>query len=73
MGELVRGVIEMLGHLGKYQRKHIEFAPAGPVRAEVNPQEIKQVVLNLLTTPWTAWTTAARSASPWRPATATPC
>jgi two-component system, NtrC family, sensor kinase len=49
LGELVRGVIEMLGHLGKYQRKHVEFAPRGPVRAEVNPQEIKQVVLNLLT------------------------
>jgi len=49
LGELVRGVIEMLGHLGKYQRKHVEFAPREPVTAEVNPQEIKQVVLNLLT------------------------
>jgi signal transduction histidine kinase len=49
LGELVRGVIEMLGHLGKYQRKHVEFAPCEPVIAEVNPQEIKQVVLNLLT------------------------
>ena len=27
LGELVRGVIEMLGHLGKYQRKRIEFVP----------------------------------------------
>jgi signal transduction histidine kinase len=49
LGELVRSVIEMFGHLGKYQRKHIEFLPGGPVRAKVNPQEIKQVVLNLLT------------------------
>jgi signal transduction histidine kinase len=49
LGELVSGVIEMLGHLGKYQRNRIEFAPGGPVRADVNPQEIKQVVLNLLT------------------------
>lgn len=49
LGELVRGVIEMLGHLGKYQRKHVEFAPCEPVVAEVNTQEIKQVVLNLLT------------------------
>ena len=49
LGELMRGVIEMLGHLGKYQRKHIEFAPCNPVMADVNPQEIKQVVLNLLT------------------------
>ncbi|MCE5266704.1 MAG: HAMP domain-containing histidine kinase [Planctomycetaceae bacterium] len=49
LGELVRGVIEMFGHLGKYQRKRIEFNPSGPVRTVVNPQEIKQVVLNLLT------------------------
>jgi two-component system, NtrC family, sensor kinase len=49
LGELVRGVIEMLGHLGKYQRKHVEFAPREPVAALVNRQEIKQVVLNLLT------------------------
>jgi signal transduction histidine kinase len=47
--ELVRGVIEMLGHLGKYQRKEIELETAGVVIALVNPQEIKQVVLNLLT------------------------
>ena len=49
LGELVRGVIEMLGHMGKYQRKHIGFAPCKAVTADVNPQEIKQVVLNLLT------------------------
>jgi two-component system, NtrC family, sensor kinase len=49
LGELVRGVIEMLGHLGKYQRKCVELAPSEPVVALVNPQEIKQVVLNLLT------------------------
>ncbi|MBU4271073.1 MAG: HAMP domain-containing histidine kinase [Planctomycetes bacterium] len=48
LGELVRDVIDMIGHLGKYQRKHVEFAPAGPVPAKVNPQEIKQSVLNLL-------------------------
>jgi signal transduction histidine kinase len=47
--ELVQGVIDMLGHLGKYQRKRIEFRPGGPVVADVNAQEIKQVVLNLLT------------------------
>lgn len=48
LGELVGGVVAMLSHLGKYQRKHIEFAAAEPVVAEVNPQEVKQVVLNLL-------------------------
>lgn len=49
LGELVQGVIEMIGHLGKYQEKHIEFASGEPVIVSCNPQEIKQVVLNLLT------------------------
>ena len=49
LGELIRSVLEMLSHLGKYQRKHIEFAPREAVIAAVNPQELKQVVLNLLT------------------------
>ena len=48
LGGLVRDVIDMIGHLGKYQRKHVEFDPAGSVPAKVNPQEIKQIVLNLL-------------------------
>jgi signal transduction histidine kinase len=47
--ELVQGVIDMVAHLGKYQRKQIQFSPGEPVRAAVNAQEIKQVVLNLLT------------------------
>ncbi len=47
--ELVQGVIDMVGHLGKYQEKHLELAPGNPILASVNPQEIKQVVLNLLT------------------------
>jgi len=49
LSELIRGVIEMVGHLGKYQKRHVEFHAAGPIVAPVNPQEIKQVVLNLLT------------------------
>ena len=49
LGGLVQGVIEMLGHLGKYQHREIRLHRAGPVNAPVNPQEIKQVVLNLLT------------------------
>jgi signal transduction histidine kinase len=48
LSELVQGVIEMVGHLGKYQKKQIEFEPAEAIVAPVNPQEIKQVVLNLL-------------------------
>ncbi len=49
LGELVRGVIDMLGHLGKYQGKTIEFAPRSPAIVSANPQELKQVILNLLT------------------------
>jgi signal transduction histidine kinase len=49
LGDLVQGVIEMVGHLGKYQRREIRLAHAGPVLVSANPQEIKQVVLNLLT------------------------
>ena len=48
-GQLVRGVIAMVSHLGKYQQKNIRFSQDHPVVAPVNAQEIKQVVLNLLT------------------------
>jgi signal transduction histidine kinase len=47
--ELVHGVIEMVRHLGKYQNRNIEFASGQSVVAPVNAQEIKQVVLNLVT------------------------
>jgi len=47
--ELVDGVIDMVQHLGKYQDKKLELAPGDPVIVEVNAQEIKQVVLNLIT------------------------
>ncbi|HEX3997729.1 MAG TPA: HAMP domain-containing sensor histidine kinase [Pirellulales bacterium] len=49
LSELIQGVIDMVRHLGKYQKKQINFSPAGPVVAEVNGQEIKQVVLNMIT------------------------
>ena len=49
LGELVAGVIGMIGHLGRYQNKPIHFHATGPVVAPVNPAEIKQIVLNLLT------------------------
>ena len=49
LGELVQGVIDMVGHIGKYQRKHIELTPGKPSWPRSMPQEIKQVVLNLLT------------------------
>jgi two-component system, NtrC family, sensor kinase len=47
--ELVQTVIEMVRHLGKYQNRNIEFPSGEPVIALVNMQEIKQVVLNLVT------------------------
>jgi signal transduction histidine kinase len=50
--ELVVGVIDMVRHLGKYQDRTIDLAgdvPSEPILASVNVQEIKQVVLNLIT------------------------
>jgi len=47
--ELVQGVIDMVGHLGKYHDKHVEFAPGPGVIAPVCAQEMKQVILNLVT------------------------
>lgn len=47
--ELVAGVIEMIRHLGKYQNKQVVLDEGGPVIAEICPQEMKQVVLNLIT------------------------
>jgi signal transduction histidine kinase len=46
---LVEGVIEIVRHLGRYREKKIEFSCNQAVLASVNPQEIKQVVLNLIT------------------------
>ena len=47
--ELVEGVIEMIRHLGKYQNKNVVLNDGGPLIAEICPQEMKQVVLNLIT------------------------
>jgi len=47
--ELVRGVVEMIGHLGRYHGKKIDLQDGPPLPAPVNGQELKQVVLNLLT------------------------
>jgi signal transduction histidine kinase len=49
LSDVVAGVIEMVGHIGKYHHKTIEFCSADGILASVNSQEIKQVVLNLLT------------------------
>jgi signal transduction histidine kinase len=46
--ELVQSVVEMIQHMGKYRGKSIAFQPKEAVFAHVDPQEIKQVVLNLV-------------------------
>lgn len=46
---IVRSVIEMIQHLGKYRSKNILFHGQGSAQCIANPQEMKQVVLNLLT------------------------
>jgi signal transduction histidine kinase len=45
---LVIDVADMLGHVGRFAGRTIEIAPGADVLVTVNPQEIKQVVLNLL-------------------------
>jgi signal transduction histidine kinase len=47
--ELVSDVVAMVGTLGQYRCKAIEIRSDVKVRASVNAQQIKQVVLNLLT------------------------
>jgi len=47
--DLAAGVLEMLRHLGKYQNKNVVLRDGKPVIAEISPQEIRQVVLNLVT------------------------
>jgi signal transduction histidine kinase len=39
----------MVGRIGKYQRNRVEFRSEETVTVPINAQEIKQVVLNLLT------------------------
>src|SRR5262249_45350724 len=47
--ELMAGVIEIVEHLGRYENKHVTLLPGDPVIAEICPQEMKQVALNLIT------------------------
>lgn len=50
LGELVQSVIEMVRHLGNYKGKNIVCEPAAQsIQVNVNPQEWKQVVLNVVT------------------------
>ncbi len=45
---LVEGIVEMVRPLDKYRDRTIELSGPSLVLAEVNPQEMKQVVLNLV-------------------------
>jgi two-component system NtrC family sensor kinase len=47
--EVIQSVVEMVRHLGKYRHKNIAVDAAEPVVAMVNAQEMKQVMLNLVT------------------------
>jgi two-component system NtrC family sensor kinase len=50
MSEIVSDVVDMVRHLSAYRRQRIEFQPPSePMMAWASPQEMKQVVLNLLT------------------------
>lgn len=45
---LVQSVVEMTRHMGKYRGRSIMFQPRTPLFSDVDGQEIKQVVLNLV-------------------------
>ncbi len=47
--ELIRNVIDMVGHLGPGQSKSVRLVDGDPVIAPVDAQEMKQLVLNLMT------------------------
>ena len=47
--ELTQGVLKMVQHLGIYRGKTIKFSGEPALQACVNAQEMKQVVMNLLT------------------------
>jgi signal transduction histidine kinase len=47
--QLVQGVLDMVGHLYRQSDKRIELVPGEPLVAPINSQELKQVVLNLVT------------------------
>jgi signal transduction histidine kinase len=48
LGEVVQSVLDMVQHLRNCHGKRVVFRPAGPTVALANPQEIKQVVLNIV-------------------------
>ncbi len=49
IAELIHNVIEMIRHVGAYKEKRMVFDHPQPMIVRANPQEMKQVVLNLIT------------------------
>ena len=49
LNELIESVIEIVKPLSKFRRRNITFKSVGVVNAVIKEQEIKQVMLNLLT------------------------
>jgi signal transduction histidine kinase len=49
LADIIQVVIDMIQTLGRYRGKNVSFRGDQSIRAIVNPQEIKQVVLNLIT------------------------
>ena len=49
LAALIYGMVEMLAHHGDYRDKEVRLSLPKLLYATVNPQEMKQVVLNLLT------------------------
>ena len=49
LSALIYGMVEMLAHHGDYREKEVQLSLPESLYATVNPQEMKQVVLNLLT------------------------
>ena len=49
LNELIESVIEIVKPLSKFRRRNITFKSCGVVNAVIKEQEIKQVVMNLLT------------------------
>lgn len=47
--ELIQAVIDMVSPAQKYKGRHIHFAAKPPIYGMVNSQELKQVMLNLIT------------------------
>jgi signal transduction histidine kinase len=48
LNDVVRDVVELLQAVGKYRGKRVEFRVGAPLLAHVVPEEVKQVVLNLI-------------------------